>query len=103
MKANRDDQPDPLPDAVSLDALAGLDPASAEADLAPALARVFPGFEFRIARIDDDYWLGWVFLMTRGHSVEAEIGQAIAAELREQRVRQLHDDARVLLRWADKP
>ena len=69
-----------LRDAASLEAvLTGLDPACADTDLAPALARVFSGFEFRIARIDDDYRLGRVFLMTRGHWVEAEIGQAIAA------------------------
>jgi hypothetical protein len=87
--------PTRLPDAASLETvLAGLDPASADADLVPALARL-PGFEFRIARIDDDYWLGWIFLMTRGHSVAGEIGQVIAARLRERRVR-------VLLR-ADKP
>jgi hypothetical protein len=93
-----------LPDAASLEAVvAGLDPAVADADLVPALVRAFPEFEFRIARIDDDYWLGWVFLMTRGHSVEAEIGQAIAAGLREQRVRLPHDDARALLRWVKEP
>jgi hypothetical protein len=93
-----------LPDAASLEAvLAGLDPAAAHADLVPALARAFPGFEFRISRIDADYRLGWVFLMTRGHSVEAEIGQAIAAGLREQRVRLPHDDARGLLRLANEP
>jgi hypothetical protein len=104
MKAKRDDQPYPLSNAVSLEAaLAGLDPASADADLAPALARAFRGFEFRVARIDDDYWLGWVFLMSRGHSVEAEIGQAITARLREQRVRLPHDDASALLRWANEP
>jgi hypothetical protein len=96
--------PTRVPNAASLETvLAGLDPASADADLAPALARVFPGFEFRIARIDDDYWLGWFSLMTRGHSVEAEIGQAIAAGLREQRVRLPHDDARALLRWVKEP
>jgi hypothetical protein len=89
--------PTRLPDADSLETvLAGLDPASADADLVSALVRTFPGFEFRIARIDDDYWLGWIFLMTRGHSVAGEIGQVIAAGLRERRVRGL-------LRWADKP
>ena len=93
-----------LPDAASLEAvLTGLDPACADADLVPALARAFPGFEFRIARIDDDYWLGRVFLMTRGHSVEAEIGQAIAAGRREQRARLPDHNARALPRWADKP
>jgi hypothetical protein len=46
-----------LPDAASLEsALAGLNPASADADLVPALARAFPGFEFSVGRIDDDYW-----------------------------------------------
>jgi hypothetical protein len=93
-----------LPDAASLEAvLTGLDPASADADLVPALARAFPVFKFRIARIDDDYWLGWVFLMTCGLSVEAGIGQAIAAGLRERRVRLPHDDARGLLRLANEP
>ncbi len=95
--------PTRLPDATSLEAvLAGLDPASADADLVPALVRAFPEFEFRIARIDDDYWLGWVFLMTRSHSVESEIGQAIAAGLR-QRGRLPPDDAPSLLRWANEP
>jgi hypothetical protein len=93
-----------LPDVAALEAvLVELDPAVADADLVPALARAYPGFEFRIARVDDDDWLGWFFLMTRGHSVEAEIGQAIAAGLREQRVRLPHDDARALLRWANEP
>jgi hypothetical protein len=46
---------------------------------------------------------GWFFLMTHGHWVEAEIGQAVAAGLREQRVRLADRNARVLLRWADKP
>ena len=88
-----------LPDAASLKAvMAGLDPVSADADLVPALARAFPGFAFRIARIDDDYSLGWVFLMSRGLSVEAGIGQAIAAGLREQRVR-LPDDAPGCCAW----
>lgn len=46
-----------LPDAASLQAvLAGLDPASADADLVPALAAAFPGFDFRLAQVDDAYW-----------------------------------------------
>jgi hypothetical protein len=46
-----------LPDAASLETvLAGLVPASADADLLPALTAAFPGFEFSFARIDDDYW-----------------------------------------------
>ena len=45
-----------LPDAASLEAvLAGLDPVSADADLIPALTRAFLEFDFRLARIDDDY------------------------------------------------
>ena len=81
--------PTRVPNAASLETvLAGLDPASADADLVPALARAFPGFEFRnrahlLARLD--------------HSVEGEIGQAMAAGLR---VRPPHDDARGLLPWA---
>lgn len=44
-----------LPDAASLETvLAGLDPASADADLIPALAAA--GFAFGLAPIDDDYW-----------------------------------------------
>lgn len=46
-----------LPDLTSLKPLlAGLNPASADADLVPALAAAFPGFEFCLAQIDDDYW-----------------------------------------------
>ena len=47
-----------LPDAGSIEAvLADLDPASVDDDLLPAaLARAFPGFEFSMSRIDDDYW-----------------------------------------------
>src|SRR5258708_2345895 len=59
----------------------------------------------RIEAIDREAGLpfGWFFLMTHGHWVDAEIGQAIAAGLRGQRVRLPDRDARVLLRWADKP
>ena len=72
-----------LPDAASLEAvLTGLDPACADADLVPALARAFPGFEFRIARIEDDYWLGRVFLMTPATG-RPRFGQAIAAGRRD--------------------
>ena len=92
-----------LPDAASLEAvLTGLDPASADADLVPALARAFPRYEFRIARIDDDYWFGRVFLLTRVHSVHAEIGQAIVAGRREQRARLPDRNARALPHWADE-
>jgi hypothetical protein len=46
-----------LPDAASLEAvLAGLDAANADANLVPALAAAFPGFDFSLAQVDDDYW-----------------------------------------------
>lgn len=46
-----------IPDVASLETvLAGLDPASADSALVPALTRAFPGFEFSLAQIDDDYW-----------------------------------------------
>lgn len=46
-----------LPDAASLETvLAGLEPASADADLVPALAAAFPGFDFSLVQIDDEYW-----------------------------------------------
>lgn len=46
-----------LPDAASLQAvLAQLEPASADTALVPALAAAFPGFDFNLARVDDDYW-----------------------------------------------
>ncbi|MEQ1954874.1 hypothetical protein [Mesorhizobium sp. CN2-181] len=46
-----------LPDAATVEAvLAGLDPASADSDLAPALSAAFPGFAFSTAVVDDFYW-----------------------------------------------
>jgi hypothetical protein len=46
-----------LPDSASLQTvLARLDAASADADLVPALAAVFPGFAFNLAHVDDEYW-----------------------------------------------
>lgn len=48
-----------LPDAATVEAvLAGLEPASADADLAPALSAAFPGFAFSTAVFDDFYWRG---------------------------------------------
>lgn len=48
-----------LPDAAAVDGvLAGLDPASADAELAPTLSRTFPGFAFTTAALDDFYWRG---------------------------------------------
>lgn len=46
-----------LPDAATAEAvLAGLDPISADSDLAPALSAAFPGFVFATAVVDDFYW-----------------------------------------------
>ena len=46
-----------LPDAATIEAvLAKLDPASADADLAPALSAAFPGFVFSTVPVDDFYW-----------------------------------------------
>ena len=46
-----------LPDAASLATfLDGLDTASVDQALVPALAAAFPGFDFSLARIDDEYW-----------------------------------------------
>lgn len=46
-----------LPDSASLHAvLASLDPASVDADLVPALAAAFPGFDFSLVQLDDEYW-----------------------------------------------
>lgn len=46
-----------LPDAASVETLlAALQPQSADAELAPALDKAFPGFAFTVARIDDPYW-----------------------------------------------
>lgn len=48
-----------LPDAASVEAvLKTLDPTSADAALAPALTKTFPGFEFTTVTIDDFYWRG---------------------------------------------
>lgn len=48
-----------LPDAATVDTvLKDLDPASADADLAPALSAAFPGFVFSTAPVDDFYWRG---------------------------------------------
>lgn len=48
-----------LPDAATVEAvLKDLDPASADADLAPALSAAFPGFSFSTTPVDDFYWRG---------------------------------------------
>ncbi|BCH04934.1 hypothetical protein MesoLj131b_69330 (plasmid) [Mesorhizobium sp. 131-2-5] len=54
-----EERPVRLPDATTLEAvLAALNPASADAELAAALANAFPGFEFTTAAVDDLYWRG---------------------------------------------
>ncbi|CAG0981633.1 MAG: hypothetical protein F9K19_22015 [Rhizobiaceae bacterium] len=54
-----EEKPVRLPDAATVEAvLKTLDPASADAELAPALSRTFPGFEFAAATVDDFYWRG---------------------------------------------
>lgn len=59
----------------------------------------------RIEAVDREVGLpfGWFFLMTHGHWVDPEIGVAIAEGLKAERVCLPDRDARVLLRWADKP
>lgn len=59
----------------------------------------------RIEAIDREIALpfGWYFLMTHGNWIDVDVGHAIAAALRAQRVRLPDRDAAVLLRWADKP
>jgi hypothetical protein len=48
-----------LPDAATVETvLRNLNPASADADLTPALSAAFPGFAFSTAPDDDFYWRG---------------------------------------------
>jgi hypothetical protein len=54
-----EEKPVRLPHAATVEAvLKTLDPAAADAELAPALSRTFPGFEFTTATVDDFYWRG---------------------------------------------
>ncbi len=59
----------------------------------------------RIEEIDREAGLpfAWFFLMTHGNKVDADVGQAIAGGLRDQRIILPERDARVLLRWAEQP
>jgi hypothetical protein len=112
-----------LPDAASLKTVAGLDPASADADLIPALSAAFKGFDFRrrlLARHPlghatgrDASWRaaaadgvrtrqGW-----RGHQGALDAPErhrpADHGMARHKRLRLRADrDAAVLLRWADR-
>lgn len=58
----------------------------------------------RIEAIDREVGLtfGWFFLMTHGNRVDPGVGEAIARGLREARVRLPDQDAKVLLRWAER-
>lgn len=52
-----DQKPIRLPDPASVETvLASLEPQSADAELAPALNKSFPGFAFTVVAIDDPYW-----------------------------------------------
>ncbi|RWD87032.1 MAG: hypothetical protein EOS38_19120 [Mesorhizobium sp.] len=59
----------------------------------------------RIEAIDAEVGLpfAWFFLMTHGHWVDPDVGDAIADGLRQGRVRLPDRDAAVLLAWADEP
>ena len=71
-----------LPDAASLETvLAGLDLASADAALIPALARAFPGFDFGVAPIDDDYWRATRSVMRPDGTRIGELRSWMTAEL----------------------
>ncbi|TJW70298.1 MAG: hypothetical protein E5V92_34250, partial [Mesorhizobium sp.] len=52
-----DQKPVRLPDPASIETvLASLEAQSADAGLAPALNKAFPGFAFTVVTIDDPYW-----------------------------------------------
>ena len=71
-----------LPDAASIEAVvADLDPASADDDLVPALARAFPGFEFSMALIDDHYWRGTRSVIRPDGTCLGELRPWMTAEL----------------------
>jgi len=71
-----------IPDAASIEAvLAGLDPASADADLMPALAAAFPSFDFSLARVDDDYWRDTRSVIRPDCTRAGELRQWMTAEL----------------------
>ncbi len=71
-----------LPDVVSLKTvLAGLDPTSADADLIPALSATYPGFEFSLAHVDDDYWRDTRSVIRRDGTRLGELRPWMAAEI----------------------
>jgi hypothetical protein len=71
-----------LPDAASLETvLAGLDPASADADLVPALTAAFPGFALGIAPIGDDYWRDTRLVLRPNGTRLGELRPWMSAEL----------------------
>ncbi|MGY3613974.1 hypothetical protein ACVJGD_000170 [Bradyrhizobium sp. USDA 10063] len=71
-----------LPDAASIEAvLAGLDPASVDADLIPALVAAFPRFDFSLARVDDGYWRDTRSVIRPDGTRVGELRQWMTAEL----------------------
>ncbi|GHE78121.1 hypothetical protein GCM10019059_41250 [Camelimonas fluminis] len=71
-----------LPDSASIQAaLAGLDPAPIDADLVPALAAAFPGFDFSLARVDDDYWRDTRSVIQPDGTRVGELGPWMTGEL----------------------
>lgn len=71
-----------LPDAASLGTILGsLDPAVADSALTPALAKAFPGFDFNLARIDDDYWRDTRSVIRPDGSRVGDLRQFMMAEL----------------------
>ncbi|MEY9365229.1 hypothetical protein ABH994_008008 [Bradyrhizobium yuanmingense] len=71
-----------LPDAASIEAvLAGLDPASVDADLIPALVAAFPRLDFSLARVDDGYWRDTRSVIRPDGTRVGELRQWMTAEL----------------------
>ena len=61
--------------------MADLDPASADDDLVPALARALPRFEFSLALIDDHYWRGTRSVIRPDGTCLGELRPWMTAEL----------------------
>ncbi len=83
-----------LPDAATLNAvLARLNPASVDADLVPALAAAFPGFDFSLSQVDDAYWRDTRTVIRPDGTRVAELRPWMTAELAK-------DDGDVKATWA---
>jgi hypothetical protein len=103
-------EPIRLPDAASVETvLAGLTPASADLDLAPALSRAFPSFSFTVAASDGPYWRDARTIINAGgvrlgdhHAWVTRELEAMDRDLITFWARHRADrDAKVLLRWDD--